>query len=98
MGSRNPDRLSPEEWRAGAPTVAAMIEKNWRVSCICRACRLALRVNLHLVAHVGGARFSLWCRTQPCKREGCRGVCDFYGTPPALGRPIRLDAPWPGDR
>jgi hypothetical protein len=96
MGTRNPDRLSAVEWRKIAPTVRHMTQGHWRVLSICRDCKLALSVNLVLVARVAGEDLSLWNRTNPCKRHGCRGVCDFHGEPPRLGRYVLLAAEWPG--
>lgn len=95
MGSRNLDRLPPEDWRAEAETVTEMADKGWDVFSKCRVCGLQMSTSLRLVARISGPETSLWSKPKPCRRMGCTGVVDFFGKPPSLSRHIRLDAAWP---
>jgi hypothetical protein len=95
MGAKNPDRFSPSEWRAAAPTVGAMIDRHWDVQARCRKCGLVLRVDLRLIAAIKTRKAEIWNRTAPCRKVGCNGVVDFEGKPPILYQHMRLAAEWP---
>jgi hypothetical protein len=98
MGFKKPERRTAEYWRGHAETVTQMVQQHWDVTTECAVCRLAMRVDLALVAKVARPDVSLWNRRQPCRRLGCEGFVTFYGRPPELLRPIPLVAAWPSGK
>jgi hypothetical protein len=101
MGHRNPDRMSIVERQPGCETVDAMIEHCWKVRATCRGCRLAVDVDLFLVASVRGLQTSLWDRDAACRRHRCKGRMVFeakapgmLGFEPLAGQPVKREPGW----
>ena len=97
MGGPNPDRWPIEAWYRKARTVGDMQRAGWKVISFCRACRLAMPVDLRVITRLSGAGVVLWNREAKCRRIGCNGVVDFHGKPPELYQPVLLRTKWPGD-
>ena len=82
MGQRNADRIPITMRRAQCETVADMAAAGWDVITACRACGLAMAVDLALVARVSGPKTTLWNRKARCRRIGCAGWVDFRAKAP----------------
>jgi hypothetical protein len=95
MGARNIDRIPIAEMRSGHESVAEMRKARWEVISKCDTCQLAMAVDLDLVIWRKGAKTSLWNRSAPCRRLGCKGRVAFQARVPRGGGYQALSAPDP---
>ena len=98
MGSTNPDRIPPIQWRMQSETLGEMRANGWRLTSRCRMCQLEMAVDLDLLIRIKGPDLSLWNRSPACRRLYCRGVVDFWAVAHPRGRAFILAADWPPGR
>jgi hypothetical protein len=95
VGARNIDRIPIADLRSGHETVAEMLAAEWEVISKCDTCHLAMAVDLDLVIWRTGPKTSLWNRSAPCRRLGCKGRVSFQARVPGGGGHQALCAPDP---
>lgn len=97
MGTKRPDQIGTSAWRAGVETVGQMYERHWELVGRCRACGVALLVDLRVVIIMRGETFSLWNQHTQCRALAfggrCRGVIDFSFRAPGMTQHRPLAAP-----
>lgn len=92
MGTRNLAYIGMDEWRARVPTLADMMDRNWKLRARCSACERGKDLDLGYVASVRGLDYSLWNRSQPCRIWRCKGTVMTWVLIPGLYQWRRLQA------
>ncbi|RYG99845.1 MAG: hypothetical protein EON58_02405 [Alphaproteobacteria bacterium] len=91
MGGNPRYRLwTRDNWQGYAPTIAAMIRREWSLTIHCGTCGLGMLVDARKIARERGPNWSPWGKSAACRRIGCTGRMRLRAYAPAPNEFIAL--------